>query len=61
MIKSIVAGDIPLAVFGHFEYTDTYPTPKVTYISEFCTMPYVTPDKLPPHNYCIAHNGVRQK
>lgn len=61
MIKSIVAGDIPVAVFGHFEYTDTHPTPKVTYLTEFCVMPYVTPDKMPSKNYCREHNGIGQR
>jgi hypothetical protein len=60
MMRSIVAGDIPVAVFGHFEYTDGL-MPKLKYISEFCIMPYARPDKLPAHNYCREHNRITQR
>jgi len=60
VVNGMAAGDIPVVVFGHFEYTDGQ-IPKRTYIGDFCTMIYVVPNKLPTKDYCQGHIGVREK
>jgi hypothetical protein len=34
--KAFQSGTLPVVIFGHFEYTDLYVAPPISYTSEFC-------------------------
>lgn len=56
LLDKIVAGSVPVCIFGHFEYADIR-GPDIIYSSDFCWMPYLSIDS--SMHYCKAHNRVR--
>jgi hypothetical protein len=66
--KTIMTGRIPIIVWGHFEYTDTYESPQITYVSEFCQIRLFIKAEVPKipigdmeNGVCKSHNGFRIK